>query len=132
MKFTKTRIKIILEAIGRGLSQKDAAKLADVSEVTLSTWKKENLNFLNAIEKKEIGVKEKIIDTIIRKSEKEWTAGAWYLERKYPEEYSERRRIEIDAEPYLQIVWPEKPKEIIDGKVMPPKQLSPPKKPKLT
>ena len=78
--------------------------------------------------KKEVGVKEKIINTIIEKSGKEWTAGAWYLERRYPEEYSERRRIEINAEPYLQIIWPEKPKEIIDGKIIPPKQLSPPEK----
>ena len=56
MKFTKARVKIILEAIGRGLTQKDAAKLADVSEMTLIRWKKKNVDFVNAMEKKEVGV----------------------------------------------------------------------------
>ena len=135
MKFTKTRIKIIFDAIKDGFTEKEAYGLAGISESTYFGWKKKNESFRSEIDKKRLEFEASRVERIRKAGEKgQWQADAWTLERLRPEKYSERRRIEVDAEPYLRIIWPEKKtQEIVDGEAVLPKQLSPPeKKPKLT
>lgn len=89
-KATPNTIKIILDAIADGLTQRDASILAGISEDTLSLWKRENSDFSEQIRQKEIECKRKHIKNIERASEKSWQASAWWLERKYKTEFSQR------------------------------------------
>lgn len=89
-KATPATIKIILDAIADGLTQRDASTLAGISEDTLSLWKRDNSDFSEQIRQKEIECKRKHIKNIERASEKSWQASAWWLERKYKAEFSQR------------------------------------------
>ncbi|MEY2640856.1 MAG: hypothetical protein RL150_249 [Candidatus Parcubacteria bacterium] len=89
-KATPTTIKIILDAIADGLTQRDASILAGISEDTLSLWKRQNSDFSEQIRQKEIECKRRHIKNIEKASEKSWQASAWWLERKYKNEFSQR------------------------------------------
>jgi len=52
-KATQKTIKIILDAIGEGLKQREASVLAGISEDTLSLWKKDS-DFSEQIRQKQI------------------------------------------------------------------------------
>lgn len=99
MKYTQKTVNIVLRAISKGLSQKDAAALAGISEDTLSRWKKEKVDFADKIRQKEITFKQKNIDVIRKTGEdKSWQAAAWLLERKYPEEFSLKQELRVTTE----------------------------------
>ncbi|HEY0908428.1 MAG TPA: hypothetical protein VGE35_03720 [Candidatus Paceibacterota bacterium] len=87
-KATPDTIKIILDAIAEGLTQRDASVLAGISEDTLSLWKRQNSEFSEQIRQKEIECKRKHIRNIEKASEKSWQASAWWLERKYKDEFA--------------------------------------------
>jgi hypothetical protein len=85
-KASGTRINIILDAISRGYTQRDASKLAGISEDTLCLWKKDS-DFSEQMEQKEIEYKYSLLSTIQKAGERSWQACAWMLERKYHSEY---------------------------------------------
>lgn len=87
-KATPATIKIIFDAIADGLTQRDASILAGISEDTLSLWKRQISDFSEQIRQKEIECKRKHIKNIEKASEKSWQASAWWLERKYKNEFS--------------------------------------------
>jgi len=53
-KATPKTIKIIMDAIRAGASQRDASALAGISEDTLSLWKKQDSDFSEQMRQKEI------------------------------------------------------------------------------
>ncbi|MDB4992043.1 MAG: Site-specific recombinase [Parcubacteria group bacterium] len=53
-KATPKTIKIIMDAIRSGASQRDASALAGISEDTLSLWKKQDSDFSEQMRQKEI------------------------------------------------------------------------------
>jgi transcriptional regulator with XRE-family HTH domain len=95
-KATKKTIKIILDAIGEGLSQREAASLAGISEDTLSLWKKDS-EFSEQIRQKQIECKLGHIRNIKKASEKSWQASAWWLERKHKEEFSLKTKLDVEV-----------------------------------
>lgn len=92
-KASETRINIILDAISHGYSQRDAAKLAGISEDTISNWKKDS-DFSEQMEQKEIEYKYSLLKTIQDAGQKSWQACAWILERKYPNEFGKSKEYE--------------------------------------
>jgi hypothetical protein len=93
-KATPKTIKIILDAIRSGASQRDASALAGISEDTLSLWKRQDSDFSEQMRQKEIGFKTDQVKIIQKAAQRSWQAAAWLLERKYPNEYTNRVRIE--------------------------------------
>jgi hypothetical protein len=93
-KATARTIKIIMETIRSGATQRDASALAGISEDTLSRWKREDGDFAEQMRQKEIEFKMENVKIIRKAAEKSWQAAAWFLERKYPNEYTNRVRIE--------------------------------------
>lgn len=89
-KATDTRLDIILGAISRGYSQRDAARLAGISEDTISLWKKDS-DFSEQMEQKELEYKYSLLETIQEAGKKSWQACAWILERKYPNEFGKSK-----------------------------------------
>lgn len=92
-KATPKTIKIILDAIRSGASQRDASALAGISEDTLSIWKRDS-DFSEQMRQKEIEYKMEHIKIIKEASKKTWQAAAWWLERRYPSEYTNKVRVE--------------------------------------
>lgn len=96
-KATQKTIDIILKAISEGLTQRDASKLAGISEDTLSLWKKDS-DFSEQMRQKEIEYKLSLIRTINKEATTNWKAGAWILEHKYRDEYATNTNNKIDLE----------------------------------
>lgn len=92
---TKT-VNIILNAVKEGLTQREASVLAGISEDTLSLWKKDS-DFSEQIRQKQIENKLRHIKVINEASKTHWQASAWYLERKYPDEYSLKTKLNLET-----------------------------------
>lgn len=95
-KATPKTIEIILDSISQGLTQREAATLAGISEDTFSLWKRDS-EFSEQIRKKEIECKLSHIKNIKEASKKSWQASAWWLERKYKEEFSLKSKLDLQV-----------------------------------
>jgi hypothetical protein len=96
-KATPKTIEVILEAISQGLTQREASILAGISEDTLSLWKKKDSDFSEQMRQKEIECKLSHIKNIKEASKKSWQASAWWLERKYKEEFSLKSKLDLQV-----------------------------------
>ncbi len=100
-KATPKTVEVILSAISEGLTQREAATLAGISEDTLSLWKQDS-DFSEQIRQKQIENKRRHINVINKASERDWKASAWMLERKYKEEYSIHNKLDIGVNESLE------------------------------
>lgn len=96
-KATPKTIETILNAIAEGLTQREASILAGISEDTLSLWKRQDSDFSEQIRQKEIECKLYHIRNIKKASEKSWQPSAWWLERKYKEEFSLKSKFDVQV-----------------------------------
>jgi len=83
----------ICKYISEGLSAVDACGLSGIGERTFFRWKNNNVNFVSAIKKAELIHKKTAASTIINAGQKTWQAAAWWLERKYPDEFALKPKI---------------------------------------
>jgi len=91
-KATPERVAIILEALGNGLTQRDASLLAGISEDTLCNWKRTNSEISEQMGQKLIEYKQRLLKKIEKAGEKDWKATAWILERKFKNDWSPNAR----------------------------------------
>lgn len=121
-------IGLIVGGIRLGLSQKEAAMLADISEVSLSTWLRRGreeiarvdesslnrvrqseepfVKLVNAVEKAIPERKALLLQNIRNASENDWRAGGWLLERLHADEFSLKHRLQVE------VSWREQAKEV--------------------
>lgn len=117
MKYSKARITEICQYIEQGSNYEDAAALAGIGESTFYDWKKEKPEFVEALKKAELKCKQRNIQVIQKAGKKNWTAAAWWLERKYPEQFAVRQKIDqtntqkFDLEDIRALVSPLPPEE---------------------
>ena len=71
----------------KGCSFKDACAMEGISYETFRTWQSEKSVFSVAIKKAEVECKVARIQTVLKASDKSWQAAAWWLERRYGDEY---------------------------------------------
>jgi len=79
----------LLSGFRMGLNDKDSCTIAGITQATLCNWKK-NRQLLELIEIAKTENKAGLIQLILKAAKKNWTAAAWLLERKYPEEFGKR------------------------------------------
>lgn len=115
MRRPKLTYKMVDEACelkGRGLTNADICRALGISETAWYNWLREpdskvKLALVQGLKKSESAYKGALLDRIRTASEKpqHWTAAAWLLERKYPEEYGrpETRKAEAEADDRPQI-----------------------------
>ena len=87
-KQTPETVKIIVDAISSGLTQRDASALAGISEDTLCLWKRANSDFSEQVRCAEVHFKLKHMKNIEKASDRDWKASAWLLERKFKQEFT--------------------------------------------
>lgn len=92
----------ICASIKAGLGDGDSAIRAGVAPSTLCEWKARGEHgeepfkaFLEAVTEAEVQFKEHHIQLIARHAKKTWNASAWLLERKFPQEFGQRQRVEL-------------------------------------
>ena len=108
----------------RGGFRNEVCGAVGISYVTFLSWMERGkkaktgqfLEFFNAIKKAEAVGKLRHIANITRHSEQSWQASAWFLERRYPEEFRKVDRIEstgLNGQPQQVehiITWKTQPK----------------------
>ena len=95
-KMTPERVQIITEALGDGLTQKEASMLAGIDEDTLCNWKRNISDFSDKVALSAIDYKRKLMNSIREAGKKDWKASAWLLERKYKRDFSQNINLEKD------------------------------------
>ena len=80
--------KELLDALKVGHTDKDSCILAGVSHEFFYQLIKKDLAFSEDVKKARLVAKDQCIKIIRSAATKTWTAAAWYLERKFKDEYS--------------------------------------------
>ena len=109
------QIDLLMESIEKGLNITDSCKLAGISREVYYTWLKEKKNFKDEVEKAQVRCKAENIKRIQSAGKKAWQACAWWLERKYAEEFGLKQRNEITGALKLEVNIPGMQRS--DGKV---------------
>ena len=94
-KLTEELIEVMCDLKAKGLSNKDICLAVDIHEATLYRWMNKPSNKLHRelskqFKKAEARYKQELLESIRETAlskPRYWTAAAWLLERKYPEEY---------------------------------------------
>jgi hypothetical protein len=79
-KYTPARVKIILDCIGRGLSQNAAAKAARIAPKTLNRWLKLYPEFKEGVERAQVQREKHLVAIVEEGAEKDWRAAKFLLE----------------------------------------------------
>ena len=86
----------VLAALENGCTRRAAAGHAGIHHATLYRWMDADATFRDEVEKAE-NVAEAKATVLVQKAafEGQWTAAAWWLERRRPEQYG--RRVAVDV-----------------------------------
>ena len=107
-KLTYRMVEQAIEMKSHGMSNADICRGLGVSETAWYKWLKDpdskvKVALVEGIKKAESQYKETLLQSIMatatREKNPQWTAAAWLLERKYPDEYAQTtRRAEVEAD----------------------------------
>ncbi len=108
-KLTPAVAKVAIELAGRGHFRKAIAAKIGVTASTLSKWIRKGeagkepyakfaRDFRRSESESEATALEGILSACHPDGRPDWKAQAWYLERRYPETYAQRKRVEAEAE----------------------------------
>lgn len=84
---TPENIERILSAVRLGVWPDRACDLHGISKAAMRQWKREHPEFLTELKKAEAAAESAIHSKILRHMDKQWTAAAWMLERRWPQRY---------------------------------------------
>ena len=85
----------ILEAIRIGITFERAAELHRVSRATIYRWRNEDPEFDKDVLEAVVYSEAILLQRINDKTADDWKAAARILERRHPEQYSQRREIDV-------------------------------------
>jgi hypothetical protein len=80
----------ICEAIRKGVTYKLACDYAGICFETFNEWRKADPAFSDQVKDAEGEGVVELIDIIRQSARENWTAAAWILERRYPQDYGRR------------------------------------------
>jgi hypothetical protein len=86
-KYTPENIKRILDAIEVGTPYRHAAAIVGISETTFHEWQSKKPEFAESIKAAEGRAVAGRLARIRQAEPTHWQASAWFLERKYPQEF---------------------------------------------
>lgn len=104
-KYDKEHVTLILDAVSNGLGRVNAAKIAGIHYDTFCEWFNKYPDFSEAIKKAELSgadhIKQKCIDRITE--DKSWQSAAWWLERKYFNEFGNKQTVNTNQNYVIKI-----------------------------
>lgn len=93
----KEIISTICKHLEEGLTIEDSCEVVGIARQTLYNWMKK-LDVLDTIKKSEAKNKRRNILIVQNAALKNWTAAAWWLERRFSKEYALRQKLEHSGE----------------------------------
>lgn len=97
MKYTKSTINKIIGSLQQGDGRVRACKAANIHYSTFLEWIEKKSDFSELVKKaEEVGydrLKDLARRGVVEKFASHWQAAAWWLERKFPEEFGRREAI---------------------------------------
>lgn len=108
-KINEELINKIAEYVEKGSFVKDACILVGIDEDTYYRWKQIGLedrkakqdtiysDFLSRMEKSEVLQKQKHIDVFFKDDSKTWQKSAWWLERKFYDEFGRKDKLQHEG-----------------------------------
>jgi len=113
-KCTPKAIARIVRMLTLGGTINSACRAGGIDPVTYYSWLKRGeegeepfVNFLNAVKEAQAVAEEKALRVISEAQLETWQAAAWLLERRYPEDWARRQRMDIgtsEAQPMEVVV----------------------------
>jgi transposase len=86
-KYDPEAVKAIIGAIELGLPYRHAAAYGGITDDTFAAWRKKYPEFSEAVKAAEARAVAGRLARIRRAEDESWQAAAWYLERRYPQEF---------------------------------------------
>jgi len=93
---TDEKIEAILKTVRLGLHPDRAALAHGVGPSTMRVHKTRHPEFVAAIKKAEADAEGGYLSRILKHTDKQWTAAAWILERRWPERWAKREVAQSD------------------------------------
>lgn len=94
MKYTEQTVESIIKSLKEGAGRVNACRHAGVHYDTFLDWMNNKPEFsekiLKAENEKNECIKQTCVQRILEASANDWRAGAWLIERKFPNEYGKR------------------------------------------
>ena len=105
---TEENIEKILKTVALGMWPDRAADMHGISKSAMRQHKRRNPDFVTALKRAEAQAEAAIQGKILRHMDKQWTAAAWMLERRWPERWAKREVVipanKDDARAFLEQV----------------------------
>jgi transposase len=103
-KYTLKRRDAICAAVATGCTYRQAALVAGISYETFNEWRKTKAQFSDALEKAEAqGVLSRLMRIQNAAREGAWQADAWWLERRQPEQWGKRDKLDVHHDGELHV-----------------------------
>lgn len=100
-KLTDEITRTITQAIAAGNYQRTAMKLAGIGESTFYQWlelgrqgRKPYKEFAESVEKAQAQAEARNVAIIEQAASESWQAAAWWLERRFPDDWGRKERVE--------------------------------------
>jgi hypothetical protein len=84
--------KTLLEALAAGNTRKAACAYAGISEDAFARYRAEYPDFADDVREAEAKAVIRAVGLILQAGDKDWRALAWWLERRYPEEWGRKNQ----------------------------------------
>lgn len=95
-KYTPATVKKITDALAAGNTRKASCLYAGIDQKTFETWVKRYSDFSEAVENAESRAEVGHVANIAQAARKgNWTASAWWLERRRHEDWGRKDKLEI-------------------------------------
>lgn len=96
--------RVIVSAISKGNTREVAAAAAGIHRATLFNWlaagekakRGQYFDFLDAVKRAEAGAIVAMVGVVRHAGAQSWQAAAWWLERRYPDEWGRKDRVTLE------------------------------------
>lgn len=104
-KYEPTRVKRIVDALSDGNTRRLGCAYGGITEDTFANWLARYPDFSDAIKRAEADAEVRHVANIARAAQEgTWTASAWWLERRHPQDWGRKDRVEHSGDAERPIV----------------------------
>lgn len=96
-KYEPDRVKRIVKAIADGNTHKVACAIGGIDPATFYRWMETHSDFCETVKKAEAEAEAFHVDRIKLHSFRNWQASAWMLERRNPEEWGKKDKVDVTS-----------------------------------